>query len=167
MVSPSIAQAVAFESACIYWTNALKKPAEVACDLKCTGVPPGNLTCTTDDDCAAPTSSCVIQDDGQYSQCISCDEFTFQQGCPSWSNTFLPKAEAKCGLKCTGAGGLKCHTDADCDPAHPVCIVQADGFYAQCITCDPAQFALDCNSWDPQQFLPVAENKCKLSCTPP
>lgn len=156
----------AFQLSCTFWTDALLKPAEAACDMKCTGSAPTNLTCTTDDDCADAKSVCVVQDDGQYAQCVSCDPVKFEQDCISWDpKKLLPKAEAKCGVNCTGSGGLACKTDGDCtDPSKPTCVVQADGFYAQCITCAADQFKLACKSWDPQQFLPAAEAKCTEKC---
>ena len=60
---------------------------------------------------------------------------------------------------------LACNTDADCSTADPKCVIQSDGQYAQCITCDPTQFALDCVDWEPTKFLPAAEAKCSLTCS--
>jgi len=170
--------ATAFQSSCKYWSPALLAPAEAACNLNCTGKappgPPPTLACHKDADCKDPTKpSCVVQADGNYAQCISCDTTPFQAACPSWEKVkFLPAAEAKCGEKCTGQGPpppppptLACRTDADCkDPTHPSCVVQADGNYAQCITCEEHQFHLDCKDWEKTKFLPAAEAKCSETC---
>jgi len=156
----------AFEYACMYWAVGIRKPAEQTCGQRCTGKPPHNLTCTNDADCPADSPSCVIQSDQTYAQCITCDATQFQADCTHWNSTsFLPRAESKCSLNCTGSGGLACHTDADCTAAGaPTCVVQADGYYAQCITCNATQFQLDCDHWDVAQFLPAAEKKCAETC---
>lgn len=166
----------AFQNSCTYWTPTLLIPAQNACNLNCTGAtpppPPEPLACQTDNDCTDPAlPSCVIQADKNYAQCISCDDITFQSACVSWEKVkFLPAAEAKCGKKCTGKGPpptLACHTDDDCKtPGAPTCVIQSDGNYAQCVSCDPAQFELDCKEWEKVKFLPAAEAKCNEKCTP-
>lgn len=160
-------EATAFEYACEYWGPGILKPAEQACGLKCTGQPPQNLTCTSDKQCPPSNPRCVIQSDGNYAQCITCANTQFQRDCVDWDQKkFLPRAEAKCQEECTGSGGLACHTDDDCAsvPGAPTCVVQPDGYYAQCITCDPTQFQRDCVDWDVAEFLPAAEAKCKETC---
>jgi len=160
-------------------------PAEAACHLQCTGASPPPptptpaLACTTDADCTDPSlPTCVVQADKAWAQCISCTDKPFQNSCTDWEKAkFLPAAEAKCGKTCTGPSPLSppppppplaCHTDADCkDATHPKCVVQADGAYAQCITCDAAQFELDCTAWEKAKFLPAAEAKCGLTCQQP
>ena len=166
-ISLAAGEANAFESACPYWGPKVREPAEEICALKCTGKPPQNLTCTSDKDCTDPTHpTCVVQSDGNYAQCITCDSTQFQRDCPEWNrDKFLPRAESKCGIECTGAGGLACHTDDDCtDVGAPTCVVQKDGYYAQCVTCESTQFQKDCVDWDVAQFLPAAEARCHETC---
>lgn len=166
----------AFQLACKSWSEDLLKPAESTCGLKCTGVPPKppgpeppKLACHTDHDCAKTpaTPKCVIQADGQYAQCISCTATAFQRACPYWEPTkFKPAAEKKCDEKCTTPPKpkLACHKDTDCPKERPSCIVQTDGNFAECISCDKTQFDYDCVSWDKTKFLPLAEKKCNEKC---
>ena len=163
----------AFQDACLDWSPELLKPAEAACGLKCKGPAPGpapKVACHTDKDCTNSSfPSCVVQADGEYAQCISCEKGDFETECHYWdTHKFLPAAEKKCGLTCSKTPPtpkLSCHTDKDCkQPGSPVCIMQTDHEYSQCITCDKVQFDLDCVDWDKTKFLPVAEARCKESC---
>ena len=162
---------VAFQDVCKDWTSDLLKPAEKTCGLTCKGPTPPTpkLACHEDKDCKDPSlPSCVVQADGQYAQCISCNATEFENECQYWDkHEFLPAAEKKCGHTCSKVPPkLACRTDQDCrqDPRHPTCVVQADKEYAQCITCDNKQFHLDCVDWDKTKFLPAAEARCKESC---
>ena len=112
--------------------------------------------CKTKSDCAQynmTLPTCVEQTTGDYSQCIDCSPAAFQLACKSWTKDLLVPAEAACSLKCSGAPPspapvpkLACHKDADCagTPATPKCVVQDDGQYAQCISCEEKAFDRAC-----------------------
>ena len=117
--------------------------------------------CKTSADCPSGLT-CVIESQ-YYSQCVDCTPASFAKQCVYMSETFLPHAEDTCGIeKC----GDRCphHKDTECDdPA--VCVVQADGYYAQCIDCTESTFDANCKDWS-QQIRAAAEIKCKLTCPP-
>lgn len=164
-----------FQLACKSWSQELLTAAEKACGIKnCTGAPPKpptppKLACKADADCAKTpaTPKCVVQEDDQYAQCISCDKTAFERACPYWDDKeFLPAAEKKCDEKCPTPPKpkLACETDKDCPAARPACVVQTDRTFAECISCNKTQFDYDCTSWDKTKLLPVAEKKCGEKC---
>ena len=56
----------------------------------------------------------------------------------------------------------QCTTDTDC-PDDLKCVVQADGYYAQCVDCEEPTFDTQCAYWS-EPILLAAEDACLLSC---
>ena len=77
------------------------------------------------------------------------------------SESFLPHAEDTCKIEHCGD---RCphHNDTECLD-HKVCVVQKDGYYAQCIDCAPANFTKDCHSWS-DKIRAAAEARCSETC---
>ena len=105
---------------------------------------------------------CAEQADGNYAQCVSCSADDFAHACPFWAAPFLKAAELRCGQDCARLSrntmaDLQCNSDAECSAPKSRCVVQADGEYAQCVSCYPAAFQDDCSYWEETAFLPAAE----------
>lgn len=60
------------------------------------------LHCQDDNDCAGNLldTTCVVANDGSWTQCVSCNRHQFQYECPYWSGSFKSTAEAVCGFTC-------------------------------------------------------------------
>ena len=145
-----------------YWSDAILIAAEGACDQPCPTRCPGH----SDDECANGLA-CVVQADNYYEQCTNCTAESFERECAGWSKEIRAAAEAKCGLNCTAGddddgAAAACATDADC-PDDLKCVVQADGYYAQCVDCEEPTFDTQCAYWS-EPILLAAEDACLLSC---
>jgi len=116
--------------------------------------------CKTSADCPG-SLSCVIES-ANYSQCVDCTAASFATQCSYMSETFLPKAEAVCGIdRCPG----RCphHNDTECDVG--VCVVEADHNWAQCIDCTNATaYQEQCIYWS-ADIRTAADARCGLNCT--
>ena len=161
-----------FAFSCKSWGKDLLAAAEAKCNLNCAELAKSatvvDLDCTSDTDCDAPTGTCVVQADGDFAQCLSCDEKAFAYACQSWDGDFLKEAESKCDRDCaelakTTVVDLDCSSDTDCNANANACVIQGEGDFAQCVSCDDHAFAFACRSWD-ADFLKAAETKCKKSC---
>ena len=113
---------------------------------------------------------CAVQADGNYAQCVSCSADDFAHACPFWDARFLRAAESRCGQDCarlsrSTIADLQCSSDAECSAPKSRCVVQADGEYAQCVSCYPAAFQDDCSYWEETAFLPSAEEVCRRTPT--
>ena len=58
---------------------------------------------------------------------------------------------------------LQCNSDAECSAPKSRCVVQADGNYAQCVSCSADDFAHACPFWA-APFLKAAESRCGQDC---
>jgi hypothetical protein len=69
-------------------------------------------------------------------------------------------AEAKCQLDCTG----RCphHTDAEC-PADQTCVVQEDGYFDECVDCNPVPYQEEC-IYLSDEMRTAADEACGLTC---
>jgi len=157
-----------FENSCGFWTDDITAAAEAKCQLTCGDDVPctdKGLDCCVDEDCDGETV-CAIQSDGNFAQCIDCSEPNFDNSCGFWTSDILTAAESKCGETCppsaTKKDDLDCNADADCD-GDDVCVIQSDGFYAQCISCEPTSFENSCGFWT-DDITAAAEAKCQLTC---
>jgi len=142
-----------FATDCDGWTTSFLRSAEAKCEMQCPGKCPNGL----DSECPSDEVCVVQDDDGAFSDCINCANFTNQ--CQFWTSQFLVAAEAKCGEpKCPG----KCPegSDAEC-PTGEVCVAQSNSNYNDCIDC--TDFANECFYWTPS-FLSAAEAKCGATC---
>lgn len=117
---------------------------------------------------------CVVQADGNYAQCVSCFDDDFAHACPSWKGAFLKAAEDGCSKSCAELSkrtmaDLQCNSDFDCyaNTKHKTCVIQADGEFAQCISCSRAAFQSDCPAWEESKFLPSSEKACRQKCDCP
>jgi len=109
----------------------------------------------------------VTQSDGNYAQCVDCDETSFQNSCSYWGTELLAEAQEKCDLTCAPVApvGLACESDADCPDSSSTCVIQADGDYAQCISCDASDYQENCGSYT-GAFKKAAAKACEIdSCT--
>lgn len=73
---------------------------------------------------------------------LSCQQDTFNDQCFYLSDSLVLQAESVCGLTCQG----RCpnHVNSDCTVSGDVCVVQADGYFDECISCAPADFQSEC-----------------------
>lgn len=88
-----------WQNDCVHWATTLRAAAVHVCGENCL-----NCRCTVDDigmECV-DGFTCVVQDDGGWSQCVDCgDEKQFQTDCQySWTDEFTVAAEAACDLTC-------------------------------------------------------------------
>lgn len=93
--------------------------------------------------------------------CVDCSsQAAFDAKCQYMADDWVVAAQASCGLDCT----MRCptHSDADCANG-TVCVVQADGYYDQCIDCDADSFEQECRYWS-DEIRSAAEEKCGLVC---
>merc|ERR1711998_338730 len=132
--------------------DSLLTAAEAKCGLTCppSAEKPQDLACNADADCDGD-DVCVVESDGFFAQCVSCDATSFENSCGYWTDDIKTAAEAKCQLTCgddvpCSDKGLDCCEDSDCAGA-TVCAIQADGNFAQCIDCDETQFDNSCSFW--------------------
>jgi hypothetical protein len=129
------------------------------------------IECKQNSDCHnSSLPDCVIQADGNYSQCISCSDDDFAYACQFWHGDFLTAAQVTCKKDCaelsktTTADDLECKQNSDChNSSLPDCVVQADESYSQCISCSDDEFAHACEVWL-DDFLIAAEKTCKKDC---
>ena len=125
--------------------------------------------CKLNSDCHdAQTPYCVVQADGDYSQCISCSDDDFAHACPFWVGLFLEAAEKGCNQDCaklakTTMADLECNSDHECHSPTNACVLQGGGEFAQCVTCEKVQFLFDCQVWA-ADFVKAAEEKCSMEC---
>lgn len=161
--------AATFATQCTYMSESFLPHAEETCGIKhCTGRCPGH----NDTECDKP-ESCVVEDDGNYAQCIDCTNATsFNEKCIYWSPNIRSAAETKCSLNCSlappspspGPGPTgKCHNNTECS-APAQCIEEEDHNWAQCIDCtNETTYAHDCKFWS-DNIRAAANAKCGLKC---
>jgi hypothetical protein len=111
----------------------------------------------------------VIQDDENYAQCVDCSEEAFNNSCAYWTEDLRTAAEKKCDRTCQPPqptqSVLDCNTDADCENNinGPTCVIQDDGYYAQCVDCSETEFNNNCTYWG-DDLRTAAEKKCDRTC---
>jgi len=73
---------------------------------------------------------------------LSCQQDAFNDQCYYLSDSLVLQAESVCGLTCQG----RCpnHVNSDCTVSGDVCVVQADGYFDECISCAPSDFQSEC-----------------------
>ena len=133
----------------------------------------GSIECKDSSDCHDhKLPHCVVQADGNYAQCVSCDGEDFAHACTFWNGPFLKAAEEGCSQDCAelakgSMADLQCNSDDECHGTKNRCVIQADGEYAQCISCYTAAFQNDCSYWEETDFLPSSEEVCRQKCECP
>ena len=87
-----------------------------------------------------------------------------------WEPTkFLPAAEKVCDEKCSTPPKpkLACKSDKDCSAGRPKCIVQTDGFFAECISCNKTQARPLQSSPISPPLHPLPKPPLSTVCPPP
>jgi len=133
-----------------------------------------SVVTSTHDEAAKSVPDCqggrvrVTQEDGYYSQCVDCDSKKFQEECPYWNLVFQKAADDMCQSTCAKAPPpqptrepIACQPD--CDNGR-TCVVQADGYWAQCVACEAGSFKKECGYWS-EKIRSVAEVTCSKTCS--
>jgi hypothetical protein len=160
-----------FSEECFFYSPSFLRAAELQCGESC----PNRCPNHTDAECDAG-QTCVVQTGGYYDQCIDCS--TYLLTCIFLSDEMRAAADATCGEKCVVAApdaptaeapAATCKTDKDCvtatSTATTKCVIQADGYYSQCIDCAVTSYQSQCQSWSTAILL-EAELVCQVPSCP-
>ncbi|CAK9074264.1 unnamed protein product [Durusdinium trenchii] len=84
----------AFEKQCVIWEDDFRLAAIRATHFNCP-----NTRCYSQDWCVHG-ARCALTANGDWGQCIVCQEKSFQTNCYSWRQSFISAAESACHRKC-------------------------------------------------------------------